>query len=90
MNLLEKQVCLSMFLRLNCLSGAVLALKILFPATGKANNSGANLCNLHSTRASGVELTAYIFIDKSNEITLINSHQKNIFYAKRRSPRRCR
>src|SRR4028119_279192 len=72
MNILEKSLDRRTFLQLTGLSGAALALGISFPTTGKDKNIGATLYNLSSNLPEGVELTAFIFIDKSGKITLIN------------------
>lgn len=56
------------FIRLSSLTGAALALGYYIPATGKA----ASVITVDAAENLGIELNAFIFIDSTGKITLLN------------------
>jgi isoquinoline 1-oxidoreductase beta subunit len=60
------------FLKLTGFSGAALTLGFYFPAQAKAKMAEAPLYNFYADIPAGVELNAFIIIEKTGRITLIN------------------
>lgn len=60
------------FLKITGFSGAALALGFYFPASGKGKLSEAPLYNFYAGTPAGIELNAFIIIEKTGSITLIN------------------
>jgi isoquinoline 1-oxidoreductase subunit beta len=72
MNMIDKPLKRRKFLQLTGLSGTALALGFYFPASSKEISTGATLYNISSVPPAGIELSAFIIIDTTGKITLIN------------------